>query len=56
MLIALAVAAVVIVWLIFSVLKKVVGFVLLIALAAGAWILWSNPEMLQPVLRYFGIT
>lgn len=46
----LGVAAVVVVWLVFSVLKKVVGILLLAALALGAWLLWSNPEMLRSVL------
>lgn len=52
---ALGIAAVVAVWLVFSVLKKVIGLVLLAALALGAWMLWSNPQMLQSLLGYFSL-
>ena len=46
-LLGLGVGAVILLWLVFSVLKKVVGFLFLIAIAASAWMLWSNPEMLH---------
>jgi uncharacterized membrane protein YccC len=44
-LIGLGVGAVVILWLVFSVMKKVFGFLLLGAIAFGAWMLWNNPDM-----------
>jgi hypothetical protein len=47
----LGVVAVVVVWLVFSVLRKVVGLSLLAALALCAWLLWSDPEVLRSVLR-----
>jgi len=54
MLLGLGVGAIVIVWLIFSVFKKVLGLAFLAALAFGAWMLWNNPEIMQHVLRLLG--
>ncbi|NGP18010.1 hypothetical protein [Devosia aurantiaca] len=48
--IGLGVAAVVILWLVFSVLKKVIGFAVLAAIVAAAYFLWTNPALLQRVL------
>ena len=42
-LIGLAVAAIVVLWLVFSVLKKVVGFALVAAIVAAGAFLWFNP-------------
>ncbi|WP_156386016.1 hypothetical protein [Devosia sp. Root685] len=44
--------AVVIIWLIFSVVKKVVGIAIVLALAAGGWFLWTNPQHLAPIIAY----
>ena len=49
-LIGLGVAAIVILWLVFSVLKKVIGFIFLAAFAAAAFFLWTNPVLLQRLL------
>ncbi|QQR40222.1 hypothetical protein [Devosia rhizoryzae] len=49
-LIGLGVAAIVILWLVFSVLKKVIGFAVLAAFVAAAYFLWTNPALLQRVL------
>lgn len=49
--IGLGVAAVVVAWLVFSVFKKVLGLALLASLALGAWLLWSNPEMLRGLMN-----
>jgi len=46
-LIGLAVAAVVVVWLVFSVLKKVFGLLLLAILVSVGFLLWQNPELAQ---------
>jgi hypothetical protein len=32
-------------WLMFSLVRKMFGLVLLVALAIGAWALWSNPGL-----------
>lgn len=49
-LIGLGVAALVAVWLVFSLVRKVFGFLLLIAIGIGAWYLWTNPETAQALL------
>lgn len=58
MLIGLGLAALVIVWLVFSLLRRVFGLVLLVGLAVGGWIWWSNPDLFQDgidaVKRLFG--
>ena len=54
MLMGLGIGAVVVIWLIFSVVKKVAGIAIVIALAVGAWMIWSNPELLASIMAYFG--
>lgn len=39
-------------WLVFSVLKKVFGLVLLAALVVGGFLLWRNPELLHWAMGY----
>jgi hypothetical protein len=51
-LIGLGVGAIVILWLVFSVLKKVIGFVVLAAFIAAGFFLWNNPAMLQRLLDF----
>ena len=46
------IGAVVIIWLIFSVVKKVVGIAMVLALVAGGWFLWTNPQHLAPIIAY----
>lgn len=38
-------------WLVFSLVRRMFGLVLLAALAIGAWVLWNNPDMLQAIVR-----
>ncbi len=52
MLIGLGVAAVVVVWLVFSVFKRVLGLALLVAMAFGAWVVWSNPELQRSLIAF----
>jgi hypothetical protein len=52
MLIGLGVGAIIIVWLVFSVLKKVIGLFVLAALAAAAFVLWQNPALLQGLMAW----
>lgn len=51
-LIALGIGAAIVLWLVFSVLRKLFGLVLLAAIAAAAWFVWQNPEYL-PMLQGF---
>jgi hypothetical protein len=51
-LLGLGVGAVVVVWLVFSVVKKMVGIAIVLALAGGAWFLWTNPQHLAPIIAY----
>ncbi|KQT48448.1 hypothetical protein DevBK_14370 [Devosia sp. BK] len=46
------IGAIVVIWLVFSVVKKVVGIAIVLALAAGAWFLYTNPQQLAPVIAY----
>lgn len=48
-LMGLGLAAVVLVWLVFSVMRKVFGLVLIAVLLIGGWMLWNDPELLQNV-------
>jgi hypothetical protein len=50
-LVGLAAAAIVVIWLVFSVLKKVIGLVLLAAIVGGGFVLWTNPALLDQLLR-----
>jgi hypothetical protein len=50
MLIGLGVAAIVVLWLVFSVLKKVFGIILLAALFLAGYILWTNPGLFDRLL------
>ena len=51
-LMGLGIGAVVVIWLVFSVVKKVVGIAIILALAAGAWFLWTNPQYLAPIIAW----
>lgn len=51
-LMGLGIGAVVVIWLIFSVVKKVIGIAIVLALAAGGWFLWTNPQHLAPIIAY----
>ncbi|WP_417579272.1 hypothetical protein [Pelagibacterium sp.] len=41
-------------WLVFSLVRKMFGIVLLVVLVIGAWVLWSNPQMLSAATETFG--
>lgn len=41
-------------WLVFSLVRKVFGLVLIVALALGAWVVWSNPDMMQSLWSQVG--
>ena len=52
MLIGLGCAALLAVWLVFSLVKKIVGLALLAALALGLFMLWNNPAMLNQLIAF----
>lgn len=39
-------------WLVFSVLKKVIGLFVLAAIAVAAFVLWQNPVLLRSLLAF----
>tara|TARA_R110002020_G_scaffold327591_3_gene543526 strand:+ start:486 stop:686 length:201 start_codon:yes stop_codon:yes gene_type:complete len=53
-LIALCLGGLLIVWLVFSLIRKVFGLLLLAALVVGAYVLWTNPAMLRGLLDTIG--
>jgi hypothetical protein len=40
------------VWLVFSVLKKVIGMLFLAALVIGGFVLWQNPPLLNGLMTW----
>jgi hypothetical protein len=46
------IGAIVVIWLVFSVVKKMVGIAIVLALAAGAWFLYTNPQQLAPIMAW----
>ena len=51
-LLGLGVGAIVIVWLVFSVLKKVMGLLVLAAVVVAGFVLWQNPALLQSLIGW----
>jgi uncharacterized membrane protein YgcG len=54
-LIGLGVAAIVVLWLVFSMMRKMFGLVLILVLAAGAWYVWNNTEAQRAVMNVLNI-
>lgn len=54
-LLILGVGAVILVWLVFSVVKKLFGVALLAALAFGAYMVWTNPDLLRRAMEMVGL-
>lgn len=48
----LGVAAIVVIWLVFSVLKKVIGLLFLAGVAVAGFVLWQNPDMQRSVINW----
>ena len=44
--------AIVVLWRVFSVLKKVIGLVVLAGVAAAAFVLWQNPALLRVLVGW----
>ncbi|MCP8883594.1 hypothetical protein NIM87_08795 [Devosia sp. XJ19-1] len=53
-LIVLGVGAVILAWLIFSVIKKLFSVALVAALAFGGYMLWTNPDLLRRAMEMVG--
>lgn len=51
-LIGLGLVAVVVVWLVFSILKRVIGFAFLAAVVVAGFMLWQNPAMLASLMDW----
>lgn len=54
-LLALGVGALILVWLVFSLLRKLFGVAILAALAFGAYLVWTNPDLLDQALDLVGL-
>jgi hypothetical protein len=39
-------------WLVFSVLKKVIGLIVMAAIAVAAFVLWQNPVLLAGLIGW----
>ena len=48
----LGVAAIVVIWLVFSVLKKVIGLLFLAGMVLLGFVLWQNPAMQRSLIDW----
>lgn len=54
-LLVLGIGAAILLWLVFSVVKKLFGLALIAALVFGGYMLWTNPDLQQRALDLIGI-
>lgn len=54
-LLILGVGAAILLWLAFSILKKLVGVALLAAAVFAAYIVWTNPSLLRQAMSMVGL-
>ena len=54
-LLVLGIGAAILLWLIFSVMKKLFGLALIAALVFGGYMLWTNPDLQQRALDLIGM-
>ncbi|GAB5429888.1 MAG: hypothetical protein Devi2KO_33470 [Devosia indica] len=54
-LLVLGIGAAILLWLVFSVMKKLFGLALIAALVFGGYMLWTNPDLQQRALDLIGI-
>ncbi len=54
-LLVLGIGAAILLWLVFSVMKKLFGVALIAALVFGGYMLWTNPDLQQRALDLIGI-
>lgn len=50
----LGIGAALLLWLVFSVMKKLFGLALIASLAFGAYMLWTNPSLLNQAIAWLG--
>ena len=55
-LIILGVGAAIVLWLVFSLMKKLFGLALIAALAFGAYMVWTNPDLLHNAIKMAGLS
>ena len=51
-LVGIGCAALLAIWLVYSLIKKAVGLVLLAAVVVAGFMLWSNPDMQRSVIQW----
>lgn len=54
-LLVLGIGAAILLWLVFSVMKKLFGLALIAALVFGGYMLWTNPDLQQRALDLIGM-
>ena len=54
-LLALGVGAGILLWLVFSLMKKLFGLAIIAAIAFGAYMLWANPDLLRQAMEMVGL-
>ncbi|MHA6297699.1 hypothetical protein [Devosia sp. CAU 1758] len=51
----LGIGAAILLWLVFSVMKKLFGLALIAALVFGGYMLWTNPDLLRGAMDLVGL-
>lgn len=41
--------AIVVIWFVFAIVRRLIGIVLLGAVALGAWMIWNDPQLLMSI-------
>lgn len=54
-LIALGIGAAILLWLVFSLMKRLFGIAIIAAIALTGYMLWTNPDLLRQALDMVGL-
>jgi hypothetical protein len=54
-LLALGIGAAILLWLVFSLAKKLFGLAIIAAIAFGGYMLWTNPDLLRRAMDMVGL-
>jgi hypothetical protein len=54
-LLALGIGAAILLWLVFSLMKKLFGLAIIAAIAFGGYMLWANPDLLRRAMEMVGL-
>ena len=54
-LLVLGIGAAILLWLVFSVMKKLFGLALIAALAFGGYMVWTNPDLQRRAMELLGL-